>query len=89
MPLFLVENIAVEKFMENKEDVSEKYRYRKYDQKYIVRDKVLPLYLTETNMARIEEYMKKIDTTKSNIVLQALENICKEYDMMEREKNEC
>ena len=77
-PLFLVENRAIERFINEKEDVSERYRYRKYDEFYIKRDEVLPLYLTEGTILRIEEYKKRIGANKSNIVLQALENDCLE-----------
>ena len=75
-PLFLVVNRAVEKFLNENEDVTERYRYRKYDEMYIKRDEVLPVYLTEELMLRVEEYKKKIAANRSNIVLQALENDC-------------
>lgn len=75
-PLFLIENRAVERFIDEKKDVEERYRYRKYDEKYIKRDQVLPLYLTEGIMQRVEAYRRQIGTSKSNIVLQALENEC-------------
>lgn len=75
-PLFLIENRAVERFIDEKKDVEERYRYRKYDEKYIKRDQVLPLYLTEGIMQRVDAYRRQIGTSKSNIVLQALENEC-------------
>lgn len=76
VPLFLVENRAVEKFLNDNATVSHRYQHRKYDESYIKRDKVLPLILTEELTERVEQYKKKTGVYKSSIVLQALENDC-------------
>lgn len=76
-PLFYFLGRAVEEFIDNKEKVEEKFLYRTYDEQYIKREKQFPLYLAEKISGRAEHYKKEIGTTKSNIVIQALENRCK------------
>lgn len=78
-PLFWFENQAVEKFIEEEQDVDKKYRNGRHSSPdYIKRDKELPLYLEENLMNRLNAYKDKIRTTKSNCVMQALENSCVE-----------
>lgn len=78
-PLFWFENQAVEKFIEQEREVDEKFRNSRHaTPDYIKREKELPLYIHEELMERLEAYYKKINTTKSNCVIQALENSCNE-----------
>ena len=53
-PLFWFENQAVEKFIEEEQDVDKKYRNGRHSSPdYIKRDKELPLYLEENLMNRL------------------------------------
>lgn len=78
-PLFWFENQAVEQFIVQEGDVDQKFRNSKHSSPdYIKRDKELPLYLEEGLMERLNAYHTLIHTTKSNCVMQALENSCNE-----------
>lgn len=79
-PLFLFENNCVDQFVQQEGIVEEKYKNsRNYsNENHIRRDAVLPLYLETGLMERLDNYRKKINETKSNCVIQALENSCNE-----------
>lgn len=77
-PLFLFENVALTEFMDQVKEPAPQYRYRTYDEKYIKRDKQLPLYLHEDVSNRLEAYSKQLCSTKSNVVIQALEDACRD-----------
>lgn len=76
-PLFWFENTSIKDFILAQEDIENKWEVGKRSKEYIIRASMLPLYLIDEVSALLEEYSEMKGTTKSNVVISALEKECK------------
>lgn len=76
-PLFWFENTSIKDFILAQEDIENKWEVGKRSKEYIIRSSMLPLYLIDEVSALLEEYSEMKGTTKSNVVISALEKECK------------
>lgn len=76
-PLFWFENNSIRDFILNRGTIDKKWEIGKRSKEYIKRKSMLPLYLTEDVSNLLEVYSTVKKTTKSNVVISALEKECK------------
>ncbi|VYT32763.1 hypothetical protein [Coprococcus sp. LG100-32] len=76
-PLFWFENNSIKDFILAQEEIEKKWEVGKRSKEYIIRASMLPLYLADEVSALLEEYSELKGTTKSNVVISALEKECK------------
>lgn len=76
-PLFWFENTSIKDFILAQEEIENKWEVGKRSKEYIIRSSMLPLYLIDEVSALLEEYSEMKGTTKSNVVISALEKECK------------
>lgn len=75
-PLFWFENNSIRNFILSQGEVDKKWEIGKRSKAYIKRACMLPLYLIEDVSELLENYSKTKKTTKSNVVICALEKEC-------------